>query len=140
VFALLLIGAIIGSIPYVPAMYEKVVADATVAGEYVRDDLTVANTLTPSKEDAASTKLRIDAGLYIRNSEACFEEAQLGGQRVKDTSFAIAKLKESLDGVWLDMDGVAAAQEQLTEAWRGIGDEALWAHPTCALIQPMTTA
>lgn len=139
-FALALIAAVIGSVPFVPSIYERVSADVSVAGDYIRDQFTVATTATPSKEDAAQAKLRIDAGQYLRLSENCIAEAGIRGQRTYALTYAVSQLKEKLGATWLDIASVTETQGTVTEGWQSIADEAVWEQPSCALIRPTTPA
>lgn len=137
---LVLIAAIAGSIPFTPAIYERISADVGTAGLYVRDQLTVATTVTPSKESALQVKMRIEAGQYLRTSESCIQEAQIRGTRTYALTYAVSQLKDRLDTTWLDANAVAEAQEAVREGWRNITDEAVWKQPSCALIRPATPA
>ena len=139
-FALVLIAAVIGTMPFVPSIYERVSADVSVAGDYIRDQFTVADTATPSKEDATQVKLRLEAGQYLRASEGCIAEAGIRGQRTYALTYAVSQLKEKLDATWLDVTAVTQARDAVTEGWEGITDEAVWEQPSCALIRPTTTA
>lgn len=137
---LVLIAAIIGSLPFVPKIAEAVGSQASVAGEYVRDTLTVAQTVTPSKEDASQVRLRLEAGEYLRASEACIKDAGVGGQRTYALTYAVSQLREKLGATWLDVASVTETQDTVMNEWKGVTDAAVWANQSCASIQPATPA
>ncbi len=137
---LAIVGAVIGSIPFIPAIYDRAAASVEVAGGYVRDQLTVADTVTPSKEGPAEAALRLEAEQYLRISEACVQEASIGGQNSRGLTYAISQLDEKLSATWLDSASVTETRDTVMEKWKGITDESVWAKESCAAIRPATPA
>lgn len=137
---LVLIAAIIGSLPFVPKIADAIGAQASFAGEYVRDTLTVAQTATPGKEDASQVRLRLEAGKYLRASETCIKDAGVAGQRTYALTYAVSQLKEKLGATWLDVSSVTATRDTVMNEWKGVTDAAVWENPSCADIRPATPA
>lgn len=120
VLALAIIGAIIGSIPYVPAIYERANASIAEAGVFVRDNLTIARTITPAHESATALSTRFSGAAMARDSVQC--HAAFEGQNIPTTqrraiSLAETNLQSSLDTLWVDAATVERLKGELVEAW-----------------------
>lgn len=120
ILVLAIIGAVIGSLPYVPAIYERASAAVAEAGVYVRDDLTIARSLTVAPEDATALTTRADANTTLQASRLCFDNGNaVPTTQRRELTLAQSKLEESIDHIWIDANNVAALRAELIRLWSG---------------------
>lgn len=133
VLALAIIGAIVGSIPYLPAITERANAHIAEAGVFIRDDLTITRTLTPAHEDATALTARFGAYAQLRGHDACFAEAaNIPTTQRREITLAQAHLKEAASGIWADPNTVANHRIELSNAWSNILSHEERESPGCA--------
>ena len=140
ILALAALGILVASLQFVPLAYDIVARQVTIAGEYVQDTLTVADTATATREDAAQVQTRLDAGEYLRASEACIRDAGLTGQRTYALTYEVSQLKEKLGATWLDVASVTDKRNAVMNEWKSITDPPVWANPSCAAVKPASPA